>query len=243
MDVRRAREHRRALIVATTLMASTTMAVAAHVRLRNWGATAEEAVRQLPGDDLIVDADSATTRAVTISAPREEVWRWLVQIGQDRGGWYSYDWLENLFGLDIHSTRDIRDEWQHLAAGEQVRAAPAGVLGMTDGYAFRVARVEPGHALVLRQQPPEHPWDATWAFVLVDEIPGNCRLLVRSRSKRTHGLTGRLTWIGGELMDPIVLIMTRKMLLGIRARSEFAHDQRLRRTSARPHRNHLGGTP
>lgn len=229
---RRIRERRRALIAASTLMASTTVAVATHARLRNWGATAEEAVRQLPGDEFIFDADSATTRAVTISAPREEVWRWPVQIGQDRGGWYSYDWLENLFGLDIHSTHDIRDEWQHLAAGDQVRAAPAGVLGMKDGYAFRVARIDPGHALVLRQQPPEHPWDATWAFVLVDDTPDSCRLLVRSRSKRSPGLTGRLIWIGGELMDPIVLVMTRKMLLGIRARSEFARDRRLRRTAA-----------
>lgn len=170
------------MAVAATLTASMTLAVVAHARLRNWGATPEETVRQLPGDELIFDADSATTRAVTIDAPRDDVWRWLVQIGQDRGGWYSYDWLENLFGLDIHSTQDIRDEWQRIEAGDPVRVVPPGVMGMKDGYAVRVDRVEPGQALVLRQQPPEHPWNATWAFVLVDDAPGTCRLLVRSES-------------------------------------------------------------
>ncbi|WP_116951354.1 SRPBCC family protein [Jiangella endophytica] len=229
VDARRAKERRRTLMAAAALMASTTAAVAARARLRNWGATEDETLRRLPGDDFIFDADAATTRAVTVNAPREEVWRWLVQIGQDRGGWYSYDWLENLFGLDIHSAHTVRDEWQHLEAGDQVRAAPAGALGMQDGYVFRVARVEPGRVLVLRQRPPVHPWNATWAFVLVDDVPGSCRLLVRCRAKRTPGLSGRLAWIGGELMDPVVLVMTRRMLLGIRARSEFAHDQRRRR--------------
>ncbi|MBB5788786.1 SRPBCC family protein [Jiangella mangrovi] len=227
-DAGRGTERRWPLIAAATLAASTTAAVVAHARLRNWGAMAEESVRQLPGDELIFDADSATTRAVTINAPREEVWRWLVQIGQDRGGWYSYDWLENLLGLDIHSTRDVREEWQRLAVGDEVRATPPGAIGMKEGYAFRVEHVEPGSALVLRQQPPEHPWNATWAFILVDDAPGSCRLLVRTRSKRMPGLVSRLTWVGGELMDPIVLIMTRRMLLGIRERSESAHDLQLR---------------
>lgn len=218
----RSTDHRRRWVAAGAIMATATAAAVTRARLRDWGATPEETIYHLPGDDLLA-ADSMSTRAITINAPREEVWPWLVQIGHGRGGWYSYDWLENLFGLDIHSTLDVRDEWQHLAAGDLVRATPPGSMGMAGGYAFRVALVEPPHALVLRQQPPEHPWNATWAFVLVDTGPDTCRLLVRSRSKRTPGLGGRLTWLVGELMDPVVLLMTRRMLLGIRDRSEFTH--------------------
>lgn len=213
---------RRALLTTAALTASAAAAVVAHARLRNWGATDDETRRRLPGDDLLADADAVTTRAIAVGAPRDEVWRWLVQLGQDRGGWYSYDWLENLVGLDIHSTRSVRPEWQLLRPGDRVLATPPGALGMKDGYAFRVARAEPGRVLVLRQQPPEHPWNATWAFVLVDDAPGGCRLLVRSRAKRTPGLGGWLAWTGGRLMDPVVLAMTRGMLLGIRARAERA---------------------
>jgi hypothetical protein len=215
-------DHRRGRVAAAVIVASATAAVVTRIRLTDWGATPEETIYRLPGDDLLA-ADSMSTRAITINAPRQEVWRWLVQIGQDRGGWYSYDWLENLFGLGIHSTVDLRDEWQHLAVDDVVRATPPGSMGMPDGYAFRVALVEPPHALVLRQQPPEHPWNATWAFVLVDTSPDTCRLLVRSRSKRSPGLGGRLSWLVGKLMDPVVLLMTRRMLLGIRDRSELTY--------------------
>lgn len=208
------------LVGAAALGAAAAIAIVSRARLRNWGATAEEMARQLPGDELIPDADTASTRAITIDAPRSAVWRWLVQVGQDRGGWYSYDWLENAFGLDIHSTDEIREEWQQLSVGDQVRVIPPGALGLPDGYAFRVALVEPPHVLVLRQQPPEHPVNATWAFVLVDETPETCRMLVRSRSKRHEGPAGMVDRAGDILFDPITLIMTRRMLLGLRERAE-----------------------
>jgi len=75
----------------------------ARARLRNWGATREEIDAAHPGDDLVAGPVTTTTYAVTVQAPAETVWSWLVQIGQDRGGMYSYEWLENLFGLDIHN--------------------------------------------------------------------------------------------------------------------------------------------
>lgn len=227
---------RRAAAVGTVALASTAAAVTARLQLRNWGATPAELCARLPGDELIPDATSMTTRAITIHAPPAEVWRWLVQIGQDRGGWYSYEGLENLFGLDIHNTDEIRPEWQVLSPGDQVRVAPPGALGMKDGYAFRVAEVEPGRTLVLRQAPPEQPWDATWAFLLTPNEWGGTRVLVRSRSARMPGLTGQLARVGGELLDPVTLIMTRKMLLGIRARAEFSHQRRLREAAASEHR-------
>jgi hypothetical protein len=80
-----------------------------HAR-RDWGATAEEAGAVLPGDDLVPEPAEQTTLAVTVAAPADTIWAWLVQMGQGRGGMYSYDWLENLLGLDIHTTGEIRAE-------------------------------------------------------------------------------------------------------------------------------------
>ena len=108
---------------------------AAHC-LRNWGATAEEAAAPLPGDELVPEPAQNTTLAVSIGASAQEVWAWLVQIGQDRGGMYSYDWLENLIGLHIHSAEEIRPEWQHLTAGDRVVVVPEGYGPMPTGYAF-----------------------------------------------------------------------------------------------------------
>ena len=192
----------------------------ARARLRNWGATRKEIDATYPGDDLVAGPVSTTTYAVSVAAPAETVWRWLVQIGQDRGGMYSYEWLENLFGLDIHNADQIREEWQQLSLGDAVRVVPRGKLGMRDGYAFRVALVDPPHALVLRQQPPEHPWDATWAFLVVPESAQRCRLLSRSRTAKGSGVEGVAARVGSELMGPVILLMTRKMLLGIKERAQ-----------------------
>jgi len=186
--------------------------------VRNWGASQREQGTRLPGDDLVPGPAVETTRAVTIGAPAAEAWRWLVQIGQDRGGLYSYDWLENLFGLHIHSATEIRADWQRLAAGDQVRLVPRGWLGLRDGLALPVARVDPGRAIVLREQPPQQPWDAVWSFHVVPLGAGRCRLISRSRSARPHG-AGRLAT---PLMEPVTLMMTRKMLLGIKQRAERA---------------------
>ena len=162
----------------------------ARARLRNWGATREEIEATHPGDDLIAGPVTTTTYAVTVEAAADVVWGWLVQIGQDRGGMYSYEWLENVFGLEIDNTDQIRAEWQHLAVGDAVQVVPPGKLGMRDGYAFRVALVDPARALVLRQQPPEHRWDATWAFLIVPVAVDRCRLLSRSRTAKAPGAAG-----------------------------------------------------
>lgn len=185
-------------------------------RFRDWGATKGECVAVLPGDEFVADPADMATRAVTIDAPAEEVWRWLVQIGQDRGGMYSYDWIENLIGLDIHSTDELRDEWQDLQVGDGVHLTPPGWMGLRDGYVLHVARVEPGRTIVLRQQPPDTPWDAVWSFHVTPLGPRRCRLVSRSRGARA----GRLAQLATELIDPITLVMTRKMLLGIKQRAE-----------------------
>lgn len=88
--------------------------------LLRWGATNEEVARAMPGDlDHI-----GWTRAITIDATPEQIWPWLVQWGQGRGGWYSYDWLENVFGFDIHTADQILPEFQNLAVGDPICVAP-----------------------------------------------------------------------------------------------------------------------
>ncbi|MGY1829333.1 hypothetical protein ACI8AA_02770 [Geodermatophilus sp. SYSU D01180] len=186
-------------------------------RHRDWGATPGEAAGVLPGDELVPGPAEQTTLGVSVAAPVEEVWAWLVQIGQGRGGMYSYDWLENLVRLDIHSADEVRAEWQHLAVGDRVVVVPGGWGPLPDGYAFRVARVDPPRTLVLRQAPPEHPWDGVWSFHVVREAAGGCRLLARSRTVADPRAGARLA---GRVLEPVTLVMTRRVLHGIRDRAE-----------------------
>jgi len=108
-----------------------------------WGATDDEAGRNLPGDELLAEPDVVTTRAVGIEAPPAAVWPWLVQMGPGRAGAYTYDWIENLAGLDMHSTDVIVPEFQHMAVGDSWKLGPKGAL-------LRVASMEEASSIVLR---------------------------------------------------------------------------------------------
>jgi hypothetical protein len=178
---------------------------------RRWGTTRAEACRPLPGDALVPRPDYETTRAITINVPADAVWPWLVQLGQGRGGFYSYDWLENVFGLDIHSSDRIEPDWQTVELGDPVHMAPPDRF---DGTArMDVALIEEGRALVLRSPtdaPPEQA--ASWAFVLEPVDDDTTRLLVRLRLRAP--LAMRL------VLDPAHFIMERKMLYGIKRRAE-----------------------
>jgi hypothetical protein len=185
-------------------------------RNRDWGASAAESTAVLPGDDLVATPADNVTRAVTVRAPAERVWRWLVQIGQDRGGMYSYDRLENLLGLRIRSANHIDERWQHLAVGDTVRLIPKGWLGVREGYALPVVQLLPGRSIVLREDPKDGPWDAVWSFHLMPVDAQRCRLISRSRASRS-GVAGR---VAALVMDPVTLLMTRRMLLGIKQRAE-----------------------
>jgi hypothetical protein len=186
--------------------------LASRTVLRDWGATKHEQSETLPGDELVPEPADVSTRAVSVHAPAEQVWPWLVQMGQDRGGMYSYTWLENLFGLHIHNADEIRAEWQRLSVGDVVRLVPAGALGLAEGLALPVEQIAPPQTLVLRVE----PWHAVWSFHVRPDGPGTSRLISRSRAPEPHGL-GR---IAAELLEPITMLMTRKMLLGIKARAE-----------------------
>ena len=169
----------------------------------NWGSTNAEAHARLPGDELLEDADGIATRAITIDAAASAVWPWIAQMGPaPRGGAYTYDWIENLLGLDMHSSDRVLPEYQHPQVGD------------TLGYGknrMRFERVEPERMLATRSE--DGNW--AWSFVL-EEQDGRTRLISRNRF-RLPSLTAR---IGMVPMEPGSLIMERKMLRGIKQRAE-----------------------
>lgn len=198
----------RRLLAAILLAAGLLAAYRRFLRepILNWGATDEEAARRLPGDELLEDADIVATRAITVDAPAASVWPWLVQMGPGRGGAYTYDWIENLFGLDMHSANEILPELQDLEVGRVLRSR-GGAMGM------RVEILEPERLLSSRSE--DGTW--VWTFVLREEERGRTRLLSRNRIRVGGSLGGRLAMLA---MEPGSLVMEHKMLRGIKERAE-----------------------
>jgi hypothetical protein len=183
-----------------------------------WGATGQEPGGPLPGDDLIPAADLSATRAISIGVPAGQIWPWIAQLGQGRGGFYSYDFLENLAGCHIRSAERIVPEWQNIGVGDEVRLAPQ--------VSLAVAYLERGRSLVLRGAVPMRntapPYDFTWAFVLRDKPDGTTRLIVRER----YGYTRPWARVVVEPLQAVSFVMTQKMLRGIRDRAgRHSHDR------------------
>jgi hypothetical protein len=187
-----------------------------------WGATESEIASAMPGDDLVTDPALGYTRAITVVAPPDLVWPWLAQIGQGRGGLYSYDGLENLVGCDIHSADRVHPDLQRLSVGDLVRLGPVGY------PCFRVHDVEPGASLVLVGADPQPPHEAaapgspqgmaTWQWQLRPILGGRAtRLLARQRL----GYPPRMSVVW-HLVEPVGFVMERRMLLGIKERAERA---------------------
>ncbi|KUI32609.1 hypothetical protein [Mycobacterium sp. GA-2829] len=183
---------------------------------RDWGTTKGEAEDPLPGDDLVHEPTIQATEAVWIDAPAAEVWPWLVQIGQNRGGLYSYEKVENTLGLRYRNADEIHREWQHLAVGDTVRLAPQGWLGIRQGIELRVAEVVDGQTIVLVAEPPVAPWTLVWSFHVMVRGADRCRLTIRSRLALRHPGEVMLA----ELLGPARALLTRGMLIGIRRRAE-----------------------
>jgi hypothetical protein len=194
------------------------------------GTTTGEARSHLPGDELIPEPKLSHTRAISINAPPTSVWSWLVQIGQGRGGLYSYDALENLIGCHIRSVEQIDPGLQHLAVGDLVRLGP-------ERYpAFQVAELEPERALVLmavdpatREPPPLPVGDArttatSWSWELRATDRGRSTRLLNRQRLTFPGATSIL-W---HLLEPIDFVMERRMLVGIRRRAERGDDETAR---------------
>lgn len=190
--------------------------------LLRWGSTENEQRMRLPGDELVPDAKYQTTHAIDIDAPAALVWPWVIQIGQGRGGFYSYDWLENLIGLDIHSAESLRPELQTLRAGDTISLAP------DEGLPLSVAVLDPPYAMVLRTgEPGEYvsPGDylkgevaGTWAFILDPRETEKTRLIIRWRSDWSE--SSLATFANLLMLEAPHCIMERKMLLGIKERAE-----------------------
>jgi hypothetical protein len=188
--------------------------------MNHWGASEEEIAASYPGDELIDSPADQTTMAVTIGAPAERIWSWLVQLGQDRGGMYSYDRLEQAIGLDIHSAEQINPAWQHLEPDQRIRLVPPGWGPLAEGYTLKVSMVDPPNTLVLRQGPPQDPWDGVWTFAIRPVGPGLCRLISRTRTVRERGPAAAALRAAGTLGAPLTWFMTRKMLLTLKERAE-----------------------
>jgi len=168
-----------------------------------WGATDAEAGARLPGDELLENAHGVATRAIEVDAPPGAVWPWIAQMGPaPRGGAYTYDWIENLLGLDMHSADRVLTEFQHPQVGDTI------------GYGrnrMRVERVEPEHVLAWRSE------DGNWVWTFVLEARAvSTRVISRNRF-RLPTLAARL---GMLPMEPASLVMERKMLRGIKRRAE-----------------------
>ncbi len=176
--------------------------------LASWGTTEEDLLREMAGDELIPNPTHSATHAITVDATPDRIWPWLVQMGYQRGGLYSYDWLDQLFGfLDGPSAERILPEFQHLAVGDTILLGPRENL--------TVAVMEPERALALSYSSHDMEW--VWLFGLYPLEGGRTRLVSRGRERYPNRLLFRL---GMLVMEPAAFIMTRRMLLGLKARAE-----------------------
>jgi len=176
--------------------------------MSRWGTTPSDLARVMAGDGLLVNPTYSGTMAVIINAPPQHIWPWLVQMGYRRGGLYSYDWLDRLFGyLDRPSAICILPEFQHLAVGDNI---PLG-----RGPGWPVAIIEPCRALVLDMRNMSG-FDWVWEFGLYPIDENRTRLVSRSRV-RTQTFWARLFTYA---IEPAGFVMTRRMLLGLKERAE-----------------------
>jgi hypothetical protein len=173
-----------------------------------WGATNDEIAASYAGDDLVPSPAVTYTRAVTVNATPEEVYPWLVQIGAEKGGMYSYSWFEtNILRCELINADRIHEEWQGLKVGDLVKMCP----GDWGPPAYEVAILESDKALVVGHK-ENGEWLDIWQFILVPQTDGTTRLIARSRDMKSGGI-----W---NIIRPGQFIMERGMLLGIKERAE-----------------------
>jgi len=199
------------LLLGTTWQVATALYVLA-VRpwMLRWGSTADERTRSLPGDDLSPDATYVTTRAVTIHASAASIWPWLIQMGQDRAGFYTHNWVERALHSGIPDTSLIRPDWQQLEVGDLVRTNH-DIGGKPMGWP--VAAIEPGRSLVLtsRTMPA-----GTYAFVVEPVDASTSRLIVRDRARWSWS-----EWpFAAFIYEPLHAYMETGLIRGVRQRAE-----------------------
>jgi hypothetical protein len=197
----------------------------------HWGVDAQSAGRRYPGDELVPRPRWSWTHGIQIDAPAADVWPWVAQIGADRGGFYSYQWLENLIGCQVRTAGIIHPEWAARPGGE-LRLHPRAP-------ALRIVSVEPGRSLVAHMPPvpgrshaaagsgepprpvePNGRWmTASWLFLVEPAGPGRCRVISRYRCATSADLASRLQF-GPVVVEPIGFAMDRRMLIGLKQRAE-----------------------
>lgn len=192
---------------------------------RTWGSTRDELLMTLPGDPPVRTVALEIQHAVTVEATPEHVWPWLVQIGQDRAGFYSYDWLERAIGAGVRNVHEVRAEWQSRRVGDLVRATQprylGGVFGENPGW--RVVAIEPPRAMVL-----EH-WGA---FVLTPIDEGHTRFIIRSTISHRQ-ISAGVAALNLLLFELPHFLMERRMMLTIKALAETSRADRSARRSRR----------
>ena len=191
-----------------------------------WGATDEELKRPWPGDEFVPVARGGFTHAIALHAPASQVWPWVVQIGQDKGGFYSYEFLENLVGCNIHNADRLVPEWQQLKVGCLLRLHPAA--------AVPVELLEPGKGFVMHgvintatgegaaggATPSQDFVNVSWLFY-VEDVPGGSRFISRWRVDYEPGFKNEVMY-GRYGLEPIAAVMDFKMLKGVKQRAERA---------------------
>ena len=174
-----------------------------------WGASADELAASFPGDELVSSPRVVYNRTVTIAATPEEIYPWIVQLGAERGGMYSYEWFEtNILQCELVNADRIHEEWQDLKVGDQVKMCPGEGWGPPP---YEVAVMEPNYAIVLGHQ-ENGIWSDVWQFILLPQADGTTRLVLRSRD-------AKVGWFW-DVMRPGEFIMSRGMLIGIKERAE-----------------------
>lgn len=192
----------------------------------NWGATATEIARTLPGDELAPKAATVTTRALTVNAPPEKIWPWLVQVGFKRAGWYNYDWLNRLMGaaeyVDGHrSAWRIVPELQHLKVGDYIRIHLQGgfyVAALQEGRFLALwsgTDLATGKPIALGQPLPVRYLQNTLTVALVPKDAATTRLIVRERVEASEKLGG--VW---SVIEPGVALQETGFMRGLKVRAE-----------------------
>ncbi len=184
----------------------------------HWGLDGSQAARSLPGDELVPDPAWSYTHGVEIEAPAAAVWPWVAQVGADRAGFYSYEWLENLLGCRLENADRVNEDWQ-MKPNDQLLLHP-------DAPPLRVERFESGHHFVAfapgdeRARAKGEPWcSVSWLFLVEPLGPQRCRFISRYRANYSHHFAVRLGF-GPTLIEPVSFVMDRRMLLGVKERAE-----------------------
>jgi len=190
---------------------------------QHWGMTPDELARFWPGDELVPNATSDATHGITIHAPAARIWLWIVQIGQDRAGFYSYTQLENLVGCEMQNANQIVPEWQQRKVGDMVWMTPKEKFNGVGR--MEIAVLQPNRAMILippRDVPPsQRPGggaNGTWGFILDPIDEHSTRLIMRGRGERQPRVLDRA--FGYAFWEPAHFVMERKMMLAIKERAE-----------------------